>query len=398
MTLDEYLYELKNPDLVLAQQPSKTDFSDPLYCRKYAHNMPPLIAYKVKPPKCDLVNIEGDDNKRAVFFGWNNITEYELQGIQNIKQWLRENKNIEVPPGFDDRNLLKFIQANFFNMKNAGEKLANHFNWLATLPPEPCLTNYTLKLLQTGCFYIFGRDRFFRPCLVMDAEVMARLTKEDPECVESANFTALFIFLYQYLKNVMFLPGFADQWITIINLGKLGATSIPRKQVLAFADVCQANLMYFLHKSFYLNLSWGLNVVYKGLSGFINEETRAKMILTDKPTDPDMLNYFHPSQLERRFGGAAETPQNFWPPYIGKEFIPDKFKGEFPVVMSDEEYKSTLLENPELFVHPEFLNSPDQPSRDFIFTPPQQETPSSSESSSLGRSAQPRQSSYYSVR
>jgi CRAL/TRIO domain len=65
--------------------------------------------------------------------------------------------------------------------------------------------------------------------------------------------------------------------------------------VLAFADVCQANLMYFLHKSFYLNLSWGLNIVYKGLSGFINEETRAKMVLTDKATDPDMLNYFHPS-------------------------------------------------------------------------------------------------------
>jgi hypothetical protein len=78
MTLDEYLYELKNPDIVLAQQPSKTDPSDPLYCKKYAHNMPPLIAYKVKPPKYDLVNIEGDDNKRAVFFGWNNLTEYEL--------------------------------------------------------------------------------------------------------------------------------------------------------------------------------------------------------------------------------------------------------------------------------------------------------------------------------
>jgi hypothetical protein len=155
--------------------------------------------------------------------------------------------------------------------------------------------------------------------------------------------------------------------------------------------------MYFLHKSFYLNLSWGLNVVYKGLSGFINEETRAKMIMSDKATDPDLLNYFHPSQLERRFGGTAETPTNFWPPYIGKEFIPDKFRGTFPVVMQDEEYKQVLLENPELLWHPEYLTSADCPSRDFVFTPPPEITTPSSESSSY-KNITPRQPSFFSVR
>lgn len=66
------------------------------------------------------------------------------------------------------------------------------------------------------------------------------------------------------------------------------------------------------------------------------------MVLTDKATDPDLLNYFHPCQLERRFGGTAETPSNFWPPYVGKEFIPDQFKGTLPEVMNDEELKVTL--------------------------------------------------------
>lgn len=144
--------------------------------------------------------------------------------------------------------------------------------------------------------------------------------------------------------------------------------------------------MYFLHKSFYLNLSWGINVVYKGLSGLINPETRAKMILTDKSTDPDMLNYFHPSQLETRFGGTAETPTNFWPPYIGKEFIPDKFKPNFPIVMKDDEYIQCIQENPDLFVHPEFLTSADQPSRDFIYSAPEVPTPAGyEETTSTGR-------------
>ena len=81
-------------------------------------------------------------------------------------------------------------------MQKSGEKLYHHFTWLANLPPEPKLTNYTLKLLQSGCFYIFGRDRSYRPCIIIDAVVMAKLMKEDPACVEPANFTALFVFLF----------------------------------------------------------------------------------------------------------------------------------------------------------------------------------------------------------
>ena len=216
-----------------------TDVDDPLYCRKYAHNIPPLDSLRCKPLGWDHVNIKGNDNYRKVYFGWNNISQYEKDGIANVKRWLKEQKQCDVPANFGDRNVLKFVQANFFKIDKAGEKLFKHFAWLQTLPNEPKLTNHTLKLLQSGCFYIFGRDKYYRPCLVMDAAVMHRLGKESPESVTSDNFTALFIFLYQYLKNVMFLNGYVDQWVTIVNLGNLGITSLPREQILAFADVCQ---------------------------------------------------------------------------------------------------------------------------------------------------------------
>ena len=49
MSLDEYLYEMNNRDEVLKQQPNLQDINDPLYCRKFAHTMPPLIAYRCKP-------------------------------------------------------------------------------------------------------------------------------------------------------------------------------------------------------------------------------------------------------------------------------------------------------------------------------------------------------------
>ena len=124
--------------------------------------------------------------------------------------------------------------------------------------------------------------------------------------------------------------------------------------------------MYFLARSYYVNMSWGQKTIYSGLSGFINEETKAKIVCISEAHNAEMLQMFHPCQLERRFGGTADTPKNFWPPYVGKEFIPP---GQNPplIQMSDNEYRKALAENPELYWHPEFINSPDCPSRDFKY-------------------------------
>lgn len=82
------------------------------------------------------------------------------------------------------------------------------------------------------------------------------------------------------------------------------------------------------------------------------------MLLTDKGSDPEMLTLFHPCQLEERFGGTAKTPTNFWPPYVGKEFVPENISQNYPVVMGDEEYRTVLRDNPEILCHPEYLTSP----------------------------------------
>ena len=78
-TLEEYLEELQNWKNI--PSPSTTDTNDPLYNRKYAMSMPPLAAYRLKQPKWSLINVEGDDNRRQVFYGWNTITEHERKGI-----------------------------------------------------------------------------------------------------------------------------------------------------------------------------------------------------------------------------------------------------------------------------------------------------------------------------
>jgi len=63
----------------------------------------------------------------------------------------------------------------------------------------------------------------------MDATIIARLAKEQPEIVDEQTFCDLFLFLYIYIRDVMFLPGHIGYWINIVNFGHLGATELPRK-------------------------------------------------------------------------------------------------------------------------------------------------------------------------
>lgn len=153
---------------------------------------------------------------------------------------------------------------------------------------------HSLRLIQEGCIYVFGRDKYYRPIVIMDAERIYRLSKIDKSVVTAENFTESWLFLYNYITKVMHLPGQADMWMNICNLGNLGLTSIPRNTIMAFADVCQQNMMFFLSKSFYLNVSWAQKTIFNGLKSFIAEETRAKIVLTNKNSHEGLMELVHP--------------------------------------------------------------------------------------------------------
>ena len=105
------------------------------------------------------------------------------------------------------------------------------------------------------------------------------------------------------MKKVMFLPGHCDHWNTITEMGFASMWAIPREQVLAFASICQCNMMYILNKSFYLNTSWGQNMTYKLIGPFLDPVTKTKVNLTSENHHPDLTALYHPCQLEKRFGG-----------------------------------------------------------------------------------------------
>ena len=69
------------------------------------------------------------------------------------------------------------------------------------------MTPELLATLQSGVMYIHGRDINYRPIVVMDLERVIALGVSDPEVVGMERMTRTFVYLWNYMKKAMFLPG-----------------------------------------------------------------------------------------------------------------------------------------------------------------------------------------------
>lgn len=124
-------------------------------------------------------------------------------------------------------------------------------------------------------------------------------------------------------------------------------------------------MIYVTGKNHYINMSWGQNFGFKTFKLILDEEQREKIYGSRDIINEELTSLFHPCQLEKKYGGTAESPTNYWPPFVGEEFQPPDSQ-EQPKFLSDDEYVSVIEQNPDLPVHPLFLPANDDSSRDFI--------------------------------
>ena len=104
---------------------------------------------------------------------------------------------------------------------------------------------------------------------------------------------------------------------------------------------------------------------FSAAKAFLATETADKMGFYGEQDPQDLKDMYHPSQLEKRFGGGADSPTNFWPPFVGPEFYPNGDKSHLNFIKK-EDYPRVLKENPELVRHPEFITGPSENTRDFV--------------------------------
>lgn len=171
--------------------------------------MPPLIAYKTLPAGLERGgNTKEQTQNRKVFFGWNNLTQFEKEQIAECKRMVSEKYSGEIPSRFqNDREILKFCQCQFFNLEKASNQIVRSIGWELSNMISVDFSHHSLQMLQNGCCYIHGRDKFYRPAVIINMDNVVRQMALNPEIEQGENFTNAFLFLYNYILKVMLLPG-----------------------------------------------------------------------------------------------------------------------------------------------------------------------------------------------
>ena len=80
----------------------------------------------------------------------------------------------------------------------------------------PVLTEKTLKLLGTGCLYLFGRTKEYHPILIVDFGVIGKLLAKKE--IDPGSFCSLHNFYAQYMINNMLVPGQCEKWVSLVNI------------------------------------------------------------------------------------------------------------------------------------------------------------------------------------
>ena len=172
----------------------------------------------------------------------------------------------------DDK--LRLLQGNYYNI----EKAINNMMEIITYREEHMpitLNENALKILHKGILYIHGRDRCFRPIMILRASVLSEtLLNEPAEWKEDILRIWLYVSLYT-IDNLL-VPGRWENWISVNDLGDVATTKIPVKFWIEMANFLQVHLKWRAHMCFGLSVNFAVRMIWKIISPFVDKRVVAR--------------------------------------------------------------------------------------------------------------------------
>ncbi|CAD8185247.1 unnamed protein product [Paramecium octaurelia] len=272
----------------------------------YSYLAPPLGAHSVQHTDYYIKHHEREKGARKIYDCVPYDT-FEQEKIRELKQEIQK-LNIQLPSDWKESDYLKIGYSGRFKMKEVIKKLQLHLSWRAN-PIYHQINPATEKFLKDGICYIFGRDKQYRPIVILNAH-MIDLKKYDKETIIQA-----LSFQMGIIKKHMFIPGKVENWIFLLESNGLGVFGLPTKALQVVIDTMSTNFGGCLEKMFILNPSSGLNFLWKTISGFLDPETAEKINFFQKKDFMKLQQIIDPNQLEQKYGGTQPNQITFWPPY-----------------------------------------------------------------------------------
>ena len=327
--------------------------------KRHKQALPPKESYLFFPRGDEIIllnNKKPEKSLRRIFYN-TPYTEYENNKIKTYKRIINshpENKEL-FPKNWNDALNLMFIYSTDCDLEKAYERMIKYFKWYNNFFPLSFTPkDKVIEILNSGFAYCFGRDHEFRPNLIVQPYIYQdKLRNHSGEDLLRAC-----IFLCEYVKNNLLIPGQIENWNMIVNLKGTNILTVPdpiKKVITCLSD----NFLAKLYKTYIFNLSLILRILYKLICKFLEEVTVNKFVIITK-NDRTILNYIRSDNLEKKFGGDVDnfiySDNNLFPPNMplsGKFLLDNENPKE--LLITPEEYKKRIKNLPEESLSPFIL-------------------------------------------
>ena len=126
------------------------------------------------------------------------------------------------------------------------------------------------KHLEKGMMYFCGRDCNYKPVLVLDIK---KISDSDIKTEELINIMGFF---YNFIVENMMIEGQVENWVIIIDLGKVGVTGVAgvQKHVIQTMKDCIKFLSHSfrcrMKATYMVNGSWLISPIWKTAKGLLD--------------------------------------------------------------------------------------------------------------------------------
>jgi len=220
----------------------------------------PQQAYLFKPARDDDVFFVCEDvtkTQRMIYYGNQKWEKWEQKYLDEFRQFLDSNF-IVLPKEITEQEIMRQLQANMWDHKGTLKSVVTTYEWQRDMFPLK-MTPEVANLIKSGFLYVGGRDRNFRPLLIIKANVFSA-HKPYPNLEQSI---MAYVFAIEYINKYFHVPGQVENWNILVDMKDISLLNIPVKSMKGLAVTLQSQYQCVASKIFLVNISSTFNFIWK---------------------------------------------------------------------------------------------------------------------------------------
>ena len=269
----------------------------------YNPGLIPLRAYTYHPKDNEKVDeLIGYPLRRIFYVNKNSFSEKEKEKIKEVYLKAKE-ENYILPDDYSAEQILRQLIGNDYDINVTFENIKFEIEWKKNnLPIE--LTDEINKILNLGFIYVHGRDKCFRPLIILNPG------KYDKTKFPFESWKNALNYFIEFVINNCLINGRVENWDLIVDCKDLKMTNIP----FDFQKIFVENHKVYrcrLYKMFLINLTgifeffWNLA---KKIIGPVIEAKASKIENNDNYKN--LFEIINRDQVEQKYGGNAPNLEN----------------------------------------------------------------------------------------